>query len=148
MSAIDIAIPRLEWRTIPGFVGYEVSNTGLVRSILKGKGRKNRILPGTIYYQANGRPLRVAVTLRREGKNVVARIHRLVLLAFVGPVPPGMECCHFDGDATNNYLSNLRWDTRLNNQRDSIRHGTHSKPPVLYQGMSIRHRSRKCQQST
>lgn len=51
-------------------------------------------------------------------------VHRLVLLAFVGPCPEGMEACHNDGDSTNNSLSNLRWDTPKNNHADKKKHGT------------------------
>ena len=50
-------------------------------------------------------------------------VHRLVLEAFVGPCPEGMECCHWDGDRTNNRLSNLRWDTPTANAADRERHG-------------------------
>ncbi len=52
------------------------------------------------------------------------KVHRLVLLAFIGPCPPGQEACHNDGTRTNNYPSNLRWDTRKNNQHDQRKHGT------------------------
>jgi hypothetical protein len=51
-------------------------------------------------------------------------VHRLVLETFVGPCPEGMEACHYDGDRSNNALSNLRWDTRAANAADRIRHGT------------------------
>ena len=51
------------------------------------------------------------------------RIHTLVLEAFVGPCPDGMECCHNDGNSQNNVLDNLRWDTRLHNVHDMVKHG-------------------------
>lgn len=51
-------------------------------------------------------------------------VHRLVLFAFVGPCPEGMEACHNDGDYSNNTLVNLRWDTHQGNERDKCRHGT------------------------
>ncbi len=35
-----------------------------------------------------------------------------------------MDACHFDGDAANNTLMNLRWDTRKANIADARRHGT------------------------
>jgi hypothetical protein len=57
-------------------------------------------------------------------------IHRLVLLAFVGECPIGMECCHNDGNSLNNKVENLRWYTPKNNQADSIRHGTKSGIPI------------------
>lgn len=54
-------------------------------------------------------------------------VHRLVLEAFLGPCPELMEGCHNDGDASNNRLENLRWDTKKNNHADKIRHGTSSR---------------------
>ncbi len=58
-----------------------------------------------------------------EGKNVTRYIDSLVLTAFVGPRPEGMECCHWDGNKTNNRLGNLRWDTTKANNQDKIRLG-------------------------
>jgi hypothetical protein len=50
--------------------------------------------------------------------------HHLVLEAFVGPRPDGMQCCHGDGNRQNNSPGNLRWDTPLANSRDKQKHGT------------------------
>ncbi len=50
-------------------------------------------------------------------------IHTLVLLAFVGPCPEGMECRHLDGTRTNCALANLCWGTRAENVADQRRHG-------------------------
>ena len=52
-------------------------------------------------------------------------VAHLVLTAFVGPRPPGKECCHNDGNKLNNAVENLRWDTRSENVRDIVRHGNH-----------------------
>jgi hypothetical protein len=51
-------------------------------------------------------------------------VHRLVLVAFVGPRPPGLVCCHNDGNPLNNRVENLRWDTYEANEADKLRHGT------------------------
>lgn len=51
-------------------------------------------------------------------------VHRLVLEAFHGPAPEGLEACHKNGNATDNRASNLRWDTRRANLHDRARHGT------------------------
>jgi hypothetical protein len=59
-----------------------------------------------------------------DGKMVWFLVHRLVLSAFVGLCPPGMEGCHEDNNGLNNWLWNLRWDTPTGNQRDRIKHGT------------------------
>lgn len=52
------------------------------------------------------------------------RVHSVVLLAFVGPRPDGMQCCHNDGNPKNASLSNLRWDTAHANHADRNKHGT------------------------
>jgi hypothetical protein len=54
----------------------------------------------------------------------MAWVHRLVLEAFVGPCPEGLETRHLDGNPSNNRLENLVWDTHANNMADGIRHGT------------------------
>lgn len=52
---------------------------------------------------------------------------RLVLEAFVGPRPRGMQVCHRDDDQSNNRRENLRWDTPKANCADRDRNGkTHS----------------------
>ena len=64
------------------------------------------------------------VGLKQVNNNDPLLVHRLVLEAFVGPCPCNMECRHLDGNSLNNNLSNLKWGTRLENQQDSIKHGT------------------------
>lgn len=67
----------------------------------------------------------LCVTLSKNGKETGFPIHRLVLEAFIGPCPPGMECRHFpDRTKTNNRLSNLQWGTVKENAEDRIIHGT------------------------
>ena len=45
----------------------------------------------------------------------------------MGPRPKSAECCHNDGDCTNNHVSNLRYDTRSSNQMDRADHGTSNR---------------------
>lgn len=95
---------------------YEVSNLGEVRSA-----KTKRVLkPGT---QKSGH---LNVFLCNNGKRKKRYVHRLVLLAFVGPPLEGQEALHIDGDATNNQLENLRWGTRQENALDLVTHGTHN----------------------
>jgi hypothetical protein len=79
----------------------------------------------------SGRVYALAVNLEDGDRRALEYVHRLVLSAFVGSCPEGLEGCHFDGNPFNNRLVNLRWDTRLANTHDSIRHGTKTAPPVL-----------------
>jgi hypothetical protein len=133
------------WRGIPGFDLYEVSNEGRVRSLLRIHERQNprypgytqrvksggRILRGWVKSQ-RGYPTAVLIALRRDGQTFIERVHRIVLLAFVGPCPHGMEGCHNDGDPKNNHLSNLRWDTHISNVQDCIQHQRKKNPPLHY----------------
>lgn len=115
---------EVEWRPIPGWEGYyEVSDDGQVRSLdrldARGCQVKGRTLRGTI--NAYGYPF---VTLSKSGYRWLTVVHRLVMLAFVGPCPEGHEVLHADGTRANNNLSNLSYGTRSDNARDSIKHGT------------------------
>lgn len=114
-----------EWRPIPGYEGiYEVSNLGRVRALARldarGRSRSERIR--ALVRQPSGH---LTVALRRNGARTTAQVHRLVLEAFVGPCPRGMEACHGNDVPDDNRLANLRWDTRAANQLDSVRNGTH-----------------------
>jgi hypothetical protein len=57
------------------------------------------------------------------GRKVHAYVHILVLEAFVGPCPAGMECRHLNGKGDDNQLSNLKWDTHSVNMLDKKPHG-------------------------
>jgi hypothetical protein len=52
-------------------------------------------------------------------------IHQLVCEAIYGGCPVGLEVCHNDGNAANNWYWNLRYDTKINNHADKVKHGTH-----------------------
>lgn len=113
------------WKPVPGYEGvYEVSDLGRVRSLdrLDAAGRPRRGQPRSSTADGGGY---LQVSLWRDGSERRVSVHRLVLVAFVGPAPKGMEACHNDGDSTNNTLANLRWDTRSANSLDRVRHGTH-----------------------
>ena len=112
------------WLPVPEWEGYyEVSDDGQVRSldrVVNGRLRRGRLLstkPSVVGYP------RVALT--RGSKPTHTYVHTLVLAAFAGPRPDGMEACHGDGDRTNNTASNLRWDTRAENAKDRIKHDRH-----------------------
>ena len=123
------------WRDIPGYEGeYKVSDLGRVRSlkriIYRQDGRKHsvqaRILKPRLLKSGH-----YHVALCRSGERIDRRIHQLVLLAFVGPVPEGCECCHNDRDHANNHLTNLRYDTHQENMRDTVGHRLHQMIPVI-----------------
>ena len=54
---------------------------------------------------------------------VAAKVHHLVLEAFVGPRPDGAVGCHGKKGVLVNEIGNLRWDSVSENNRDITRHG-------------------------
>lgn len=123
------------YKDIAGFPGYRVGNDGTVwtryRRGGRGKGgRGSGMILGNEWKQMKpqwtGRNLtHLNVMLSKGGKQYHHYVHHLVLEAFVGPRPDGMQACHNDGNACNNTPQNLRWDTIASNRRDAVRHGTH-----------------------
>lgn len=105
-------MPIERWRVIPGFPRYEVSDTGRVRG-------PHGVMTPRIHPRGY---LRVNL-FGQHGVRRTFLIHRLMLEAFVGPRPPGMECRHLNGRKTDNRLSNLCWGTTKENVADAIRHG-------------------------
>lgn len=66
------------------------------------------------------------VALRADDVRTSWAVHVLVLTAFVGPRPEGLFGCHWDDNPANNHLENLRWGTRSENVKDSVRNGAHA----------------------
>jgi hypothetical protein len=119
-------VSEVEWRAIPGYEGlYEVSSGGEVRSLERLSIRGVRVKPRVMRLQPNPRGGHLQVDLHdQEGKRRMAKVHQLVMLAFVGPCPSGHEVLHGDGIPANNRLSNLSYGTKSQNRFDRVRHGT------------------------
>ncbi|MGO3049132.1 MAG: NUMOD4 motif-containing HNH endonuclease [Staphylococcus sp.] len=116
------------WKDIPGYEGeYQASTLGRIKSLerksrcgYEGKGFRTvneRILKPGKYCKTG----HVSVVLRK--KSAGKPVHTLVMLTFKGERPKGLDICHNDGNPTNNALSNLRYDTRTNNNIDIFKHG-------------------------
>lgn len=116
------------WRSVPGHEDcYEVSDRGHVRSIdrhVVGRWGLHR-RRGLLLRQSVDKDGYLSVALSRNGIARTMRVHRLVLMAFVGPAPEGAEVLHRDGNPANNVVSNLSWGTSSDNAYDRVRHGTH-----------------------
>jgi hypothetical protein len=100
-----------KFKTVVGYPNYQISDEG---TLLNKRGRPIALKPNCFGYHT--------AQLYPQGDRV--QVHRLVLEAFVGPCPTGMECRHLDGDGTNNRLENLAWGTAKENSADRRRHGT------------------------
>ena len=107
---------KLIHKSIPGFPGYYADKLGNIYST---RLRGFKKLKPSVHV---GRGYRTVNLL-----NNTKVIHRLILITFVGPCPEGHECCHVDGDKTNNKLSNLYWGTPKQNAEDSKKLGLQAK---------------------
>lgn len=118
------------WRPIQGYEGiYEVSDQGRVWSVKRVITLRNggtRTVGGRYLKHGVGDAGHEYVNLRKDGQGEWEYVHRLVLTAFVGPCPEGMEACHWDDDPGNNALENLRWASRTDNMHDRTRNGIHN----------------------
>lgn len=117
-----------------GYPYYMIGDDGSVWSrwirATRGKARASPFL-GTEW-------MRVHIISTKDGRQLVDMynpnlrirsrliyVHKLVLTAFRGLCPDGMEACHFPNrDPSDNRLCNLRWDTRKANMADRDAHGT------------------------
>lgn len=97
------------WIPAAGHSRYEVSDLGRVRNACTKKVREE---------VESDRYIRMPL----DGKTV--KVHRLVLLSFVGPDPNRPYALHDNGDTTDNRLSNLYWGIQADNYEDTRRHGT------------------------
>lgn len=94
-----------EWRAVVGYEGYyEVSNWGRIRRI------KPKILR-----PARGGGGYPYVALYREGVATSRRIHRMVVEAFIGPIPDTLHVNHRNGAKDDNRAENLEIVTRSQN---------------------------------
>lgn len=107
-----IYTPPIGFKPLPYSNKYYVSKTGEIWSKKLGR------LMSPYRHKIDG-------YLQLSINGICKKIHQLVLEAFRGMCPHGMEACHWDGNPRNNKLSNLYWGTRSDNVRDSVRHNTH-----------------------
>lgn len=99
---LDFLVNAEEWRPLIDFPDYEISNRGLVRSIIR-----DRFLTPS----PNGKGI-IKVVLRRDDVVYTRSVARLVATTFVGDPQPGEVVFHLDGDYDNVEASNLLWKPR------------------------------------
>lgn len=107
-----------EWRDVFGTQNYlQVSNLGRVKRFSRAKDKRKQRYTVKIFTPS---PPKNNVWVQGRGSVDIAI---LILEAFVGLCPDGMECCHNDDDRSNNRLDNLRWDTHRENVKDGYKNG-------------------------
>lgn len=122
-----------EWRSVPNYTDYQVSNLGRMRS----KKTRGRFATGDwrLMKLTVGKRGYVVVSLSVNGKVIRRTIHSVVCEAFIGPRPHRHDINHIDANKTNNALVNLEYCTRSHNERHAIRMGLKDSRP-RYHGES------------
>lgn len=117
-----------EFRIIPEYPMFRVSNLGRVESRLSGEWKPRKLKRinkgakhgGRIYLGFN---VPVGTLPSGGNKTVTLLIHNEVLKLFVGPRPPGLNGLHIDDDRDNNTINNLKWGTQSENVSMAHRNG-------------------------
>lgn len=100
----------METKEIPGFPGFNVTDDG---QVINSRGIR------LSDYNCNG--YRRINLKRSDGKRVGVDVHRLVALAWIGPIPRGYWVNHENGNKADNRVENLRIDTPSYNHRHAHR---------------------------
>lgn len=126
----DVTPAPERWLPVPDYEDYyEVSSLGRVRSLdrrVPTRGNGTRLVPGRILVLGTYDDGHKHVTFSVNGKPRTFTVHGVVLAAFVGPRPEGLQVRHFpDRDPANNRLDNLIYGTPKENMEDRDEwHGT------------------------
>jgi hypothetical protein len=104
-----------EWKPVPGFESYSVSNTGFIKSHKYGREYQLSSKPNHMGY--------IMCSMHHDGRACATAIHRLIGKLFLAP-PEDPNCIflnHKDGNKTNNHVDNLEWCTQQRNVQHSIK---------------------------
>lgn len=115
--------PLLRWRLVVGFPKYLISNHGQVKT----RHKRSRSVDGYLKLVTDSDGYLIAGLWNDSTKKQERHfVHKLVLEAFVGPRPEGMQACHGQGGNQDNRVTNLRWGTPKSNHADAVKSGTHT----------------------
>jgi hypothetical protein len=134
-ETIGAVAVELRWEPVPGFSSYEASTRGQVRSV-------DRTLPDG--RRRKGQPIATRVSNKgyvllnmtdNHGVKQTRTLHTIVLAAFAGECPPGMEARHYDDNPLHNTWApgteeesvaaggNLFYGSKRQQYDDKIRNG-------------------------
>lgn len=106
-----------QWRDIPGYEGfYKISDAGEIWSI--DDPARHNPKGGLLKFDKSSHGYPRIYLYKPPGRKRF-QVHRLVMLAFVGPPPPKHEVNHKNGIHDDARLENLEYVTKSQNQRHS-----------------------------
>lgn len=117
------------WKDVVGYEGlYQVSNIGRIKSMRRGIIYKDVEICRNGFKSTFIHPVRERIMkqhsygtgykqimLSNKGTKSSPAVHRLVISAFVGPLPDGCQVNHKDGNKSNNRVENLEYVTAREN---------------------------------
>ena len=133
-----------EWRDIPDFPNYQVSNLGRVKSY---KYNEEKVLKPRIGKRKGDEYAKVALYKDNKAHNI--GVHRLVAFAFLPNPDNKPQIDHIDQNKLNNNISNLQWATSSENNlnKGNIFIGTNTgEPYISYDKCGNRYRVEKTKQ--
>ena len=95
-----------QWKDVPGYEGYQITMSGIVRS---NKLRK------TIMKTRLNKDGYVCLELQKDKKRCYTTLHRLLALTFILNPENKEDVNHKDGNKQNNSLDNLEWCSKSEN---------------------------------
>ena len=108
-----------EWRDVVGYEGlYSVSNLGRVKRVASWCNSQRMNLEMKIGLDSHGYH---RIGLNRSGVRLRFQLHRIVMAAFVGPIPEGHQVNHINGDKVDNRACNLEYLTQSQNLKHDWR---------------------------
>lgn len=114
------------YREVPGYPGYLIGDDGsLWSSWGVGRDGSGKRYPRWRRNSQKSRTKYLTSELVKYPERIRKQfaIHRLVLLAFRGPLPKGMVSRHLNGDSRDNRLVNLAYGTHQDNAKDKAAYG-------------------------
>lgn len=116
------------WKPIIGYEDlYKISNHGRVLRLPKTI--NNRVYNNSIlkaYFSGDY----LACSFLKNGERKILKIHRLVAIYFLDPVPGTDQVNHIDGVKTNNHYTNLEWVTCKQNMDHAVQN------KLIYKGIT------------
>ncbi len=119
-----------EWRSIDGYVDYQISNIGRVRKAATGR----------IFKPSEDTSGYLGIGLTLSGVRKRHLVHRLVAHEFIDN-PNSMPCIdHINHTKTDNTINNLRWVSRSQN---SMNRAKRTNTTSEYKGVSFSKQKRR-----
>jgi hypothetical protein len=114
----------MDWREIPGFPAYEISDTGIVKRVKPPSARRVGSYPKVIKPSYTGKkPHRLQSVMIQDADGAFRTkiVSTLVAMTFLGPRPsPRHSPMHRDGNRDNHAVNNLFWGERPKLQRRNV----------------------------